>query len=564
MGTTNKNLETPAYNSTLWNVPLNSNFGIIDSCFGTSSNVALSGSDVTLSATQIQSLRINVTGNIGSNKLNIIIPDGVGGSWIFTNNTSYSGGTVSVRTASYTIAAVALAGGGSSTILYSDGANVYSAVSGSTGSYVPTSGGTITGSLAINTDLTVSGITTLGTSTFLNDTTLNTGKTLTVNGTLAFSPTTGLSAGSLALGGATIGTNKLAVQGTTNLSGDVTVSSGNISLTTGNFISSSSATNQFGGTTNIPSAATLNIQSGGTLSIASGGNFNILGTFAPSSINMTGAITTTGAISGGSLTTGSGAITGGTITGTTFTTASTFASINNAGLITGTGLSLGSGAISAGAISGASVSTTGAISGASISTTGGGGITGGAITGTSLSAGSGTISTTSTSSSAISATSGGVTAKNVTSTAAAYFNNGIYVNNTGSAQTSFSLTGSSSSMLMTYNSASAFSFNAPSYLAYTGTGGAWVDGSDERIKDNIKTIIGATELVRKMRGVSFNYKSNGAKSYGVVAQELQKVIPDVVYELEGSLYVNYSIFAGFFIEAIKELEARIAELEAAP
>ena len=552
MGTTNKNLETPAYNSTLWNVPLNSNFGIIDSCFGTSSNVALSGSDVTLSATQIQSLRINVTGNIGSNKLNIIIPDGVGGSWIFTNNTSYSGGTVSVRTASYTIAAVALAGGGSSTILYSDGANVYSAVSGSTGSYVPTSGGTITGSLAINTDLTVSGITTLGTSTFLNDTTLNTGKTLTINGTLAFSPTTGLSAGSMALGGATIGTNKLAVQGTTNLSGDVTVASGNISLTSGNFISSSSATNQFGGTTNIPSAATLNIQSGGTLSIASGGNFNILGTFAPSSINMTGAITTTGAISGGSLSAGSGAITGGTITGTTFATASTFASISSAGLITGTGLSLGSGAISAGAISGTSISTTG-----------GGGITGGAITGTSLSAGSGQISTTSSSSTAIYAPNGTVSASSFTASAAVSLNNGAYLGNSGTAQTSFRIYGASTSIQMSYLGASSFSFNSNN-IAYTGTGGAWVDGSDERIKDNIKTIIGATELVRKMRGVSFNYKSNGAKSYGVVAQELQKVIPDVVYEIDGSLYVNYSIFAGFFIEAIKELEARIAELEAAP
>lgn len=478
MGTTNKNLELPAYNSTLWNVPLNSNFSIIDSCFGASISITLSGSDVTLTNTQIQSFRINVTGNIGSNNLSIIIPDGIGGSWIFTNNTTYSGGSVSVRTASYTIPAIALTGGGSSTILYSDGVNVYSAVSGSTGSYLPTSGGTISGSLAVNNNLTVGATTTLGTATFLNDTTVNTGKTLTVNGTLALGSSSALAVGSLAAGsGAVIGTNALAVQGTSNFSGNMTIASGNISLTTGNVITSSSATNQFAGTTNIPSGATLNIQSGATLNIASGA------TFSPTNISASGIISTTAG--------------------------------------------------------------------------------GDAITAVNGNIKAGTFSSASTSASAISIPSGGLTASTVSASALSYFNSGMYINYTGTPQTSFKLYGSNTSVLMSYSGVDKFSFNSTA-IAYTGAGGSWVDGSDERIKDNIKTIPNATELIRKMRGVSFNYKANGSKSYGVVAQELQKVIPDVVYDLNGSLYVNYSIFAGFFIEAIKELEARIAELEAAP
>ena len=84
----------------------------------------------------------------------------------------------------------------------------------------------------------------------------------------------------------------------------------------------------------------------------------------------------------------------------------------------------------------------------------------------------------------------------------------------------------------------------------------------QNLKDNIQTIENALEIVSQLRGVKFTWKDNGNKSYGVIAQELEKILPDLV---DGSVNksVNYSGLIAFLINAVKELDARVASLESA-
>jgi hypothetical protein len=83
--------------------------------------------------------------------------------------------------------------------------------------------------------------------------------------------------------------------------------------------------------------------------------------------------------------------------------------------------------------------------------------------------------------------------------------------------------------------------------------------SDARLKENVKTLDGSKVL--QMRGVSFDRKDNGASSSGVIAQEMQKVAPELVSDDEGTLGVAYGNLTGYLIEAIKDQQKQIDELK---
>jgi len=89
--------------------------------------------------------------------------------------------------------------------------------------------------------------------------------------------------------------------------------------------------------------------------------------------------------------------------------------------------------------------------------------------------------------------------------------------------------------------------------------------SDERVKENIVTISDALNKVRSMRGVNYTRKDTEDKSLqmGVIAQEVQKVIPEVisVREDNGHLGVAYANLVGLLIEAIKDLDKEIQTLK---
>jgi flagellar biogenesis protein FliO len=85
--------------------------------------------------------------------------------------------------------------------------------------------------------------------------------------------------------------------------------------------------------------------------------------------------------------------------------------------------------------------------------------------------------------------------------------------------------------------------------------------SDYNLKDNIITITDGLNTIEKLRGVSFTWKNSGEKSYGVIAQELEQILPDIVSGAGGHKSVNYNALIGFLIEAVKELSDRVDELE---
>jgi hypothetical protein len=85
--------------------------------------------------------------------------------------------------------------------------------------------------------------------------------------------------------------------------------------------------------------------------------------------------------------------------------------------------------------------------------------------------------------------------------------------------------------------------------------------SDRLFKDNIITIPNALDIVNSISGVSFTWKDTGIPSFGVIAQDIEKVIPELVGEVNNSKTVNYDGIIAFLIEAIKTLDARVKELE---
>jgi len=91
--------------------------------------------------------------------------------------------------------------------------------------------------------------------------------------------------------------------------------------------------------------------------------------------------------------------------------------------------------------------------------------------------------------------------------------------------------------------------------------------SDERLKDNIKTIESASDKIKELKGVEFTWKKNGKNGGGVIAQDVEKVLPGAVKEVESldgeQTYktVDYNSVIGLLIEANKELLKRIENLE---
>lgn len=87
--------------------------------------------------------------------------------------------------------------------------------------------------------------------------------------------------------------------------------------------------------------------------------------------------------------------------------------------------------------------------------------------------------------------------------------------------------------------------------------------SDERIKTNIKTIENALDKVSQLRGVEYDRTDMEKHQIGVIAQEVEKIIPTVVHTNEdGMKSVAYGNLVAVLIESIKELKGEISELRA--
>lgn len=92
------------------------------------------------------------------------------------------------------------------------------------------------------------------------------------------------------------------------------------------------------------------------------------------------------------------------------------------------------------------------------------------------------------------------------------------------------------------------------------TSAALFQSSDARLKENIQTVDEALNKIVTSRGVTFD--KDGSRQVGVIAQEIQTTVPEVVSEdNNGYLSVNYNGIVGVLIEAVKELKAEVEELK---
>jgi hypothetical protein len=81
--------------------------------------------------------------------------------------------------------------------------------------------------------------------------------------------------------------------------------------------------------------------------------------------------------------------------------------------------------------------------------------------------------------------------------------------------------------------------------------------SDMRLKKDIKTIDNALDKLINLRGVYYKNITTDRPSLGVIAQEVNQIIPEVVVEQGEYLSVAYGNIVGLLIEAIKELKLQI-------
>ena len=124
-----------------------------------------------------------------------------------------------------------------------------------------------------------------------------------------------------------------------------------------------------------------------------------------------------------------------------------------------------------------------------------------------------------------------------------------------------------SSEITTYTAGNGLSLSGSNEFTMSGsyTGDFTATGdvtaySDKRLKRNIETITNAVDTVSKLRGV--NYEKDGRNSTGVIAQEVEEVLPQVVHTApDGMKSVAYGNIVGILIEAIKEQQKEIEELK---
>jgi hypothetical protein len=101
------------------------------------------------------------------------------------------------------------------------------------------------------------------------------------------------------------------------------------------------------------------------------------------------------------------------------------------------------------------------------------------------------------------------------------------------------------------------------FVPSTGTLNATIFNSlsDAAEKTDVVEVSSGLSKILAIRGVEFNWKDNGEKSSGVIAQEIEQVLPHLVITNGVAKSVNYNGIIAYLIEAIRELEEKVRKLE---
>ena len=89
---------------------------------------------------------------------------------------------------------------------------------------------------------------------------------------------------------------------------------------------------------------------------------------------------------------------------------------------------------------------------------------------------------------------------------------------------------------------------------------AFVSYSSIRFKENVEPLGSAVETISKLKGVSYNWIDTGKKDFGFIAEEVGKVLPEIVEWSQDPEYANtmdYTRIISFLVEAVKEQQKKI-------
>jgi hypothetical protein len=102
--------------------------------------------------------------------------------------------------------------------------------------------------------------------------------------------------------------------------------------------------------------------------------------------------------------------------------------------------------------------------------------------------------------------------------------------------------------------------NSPQTIRSTLQAPDFIASSDERVKDNITTA--PVGLIDSLKGREWDWKESGERGSGVVAQELEEVLPHLVHtDDDGMKSVGYNGLVAYLIEEVKALKAEVEALK---
>ena len=150
--------------------------------------------------------------------------------------------------------------------------------------------------------------------------------------------------------------------------------------------------------------------------------------------------------------------------------------------------------------------------------------------------------------------------------------NGTAVSGTGSGSVStigsglygtLDIGGVSTSLLLQQSGVSSFFIGADCNATFIGsvTATNFINSSDLRKKTNIRAITEYETILSSIHGVRFEWKANGEKDVGVIAQDVLPVLPEAVIDSDDGYKVAYMKIIPVLVEAVKALQLRVNKLE---
>ena len=116
----------------------------------------------------------------------------------------------------------------------------------------------------------------------------------------------------------------------------------------------------------------------------------------------------------------------------------------------------------------------------------------------------------------------------------------------------------------TGNAAVKISYSKLTFNPSTGllTSTDYNSSSDITLKENFVPITNPLDIIDQLNGFGFNWKDSKEKSYGLSAQDVEKVLPEIVKNRpDGTKGINYLNIIAFLVEAVKDLKQELQELK---